>query len=112
MKTKVLLIVSTFIVLLVIGFAFKNDLMCMIGSIKLNVTDKNIVEIPNTNSEVYITKMQKGTGYNEIKKLMERKGWSFKNQEGAAFFFQKDSNTIEVTTEMWTKKFIIATIQR
>lgn len=43
---------------------------------------------------------------------MKQKGWSFKEQQGSGFFFEKKDKNLIVTTQMWTGKFIIAEVNK
>ncbi|WP_172373306.1 hypothetical protein [Sporosarcina jiandibaonis] len=42
-----------------------------------------------------------------MKQMMESRGWVFKEQMGAGFFFEKESEEIIVEGGMWTGKYVI-----
>ena len=75
---------------------------------KLEESHNNTVKITEENGyEWYITQMDKGKGYDDLKKMFEEKGWKFSKQEGSGYFFEKENEEIIVTTEMWTQNYII-----
>ena len=39
--------------------------------------------------------------------MVKQKGWSFKDKEGSGLFFEKNSERIIVTTEMWMRKYVL-----
>lgn len=84
-----------------------------------SVTSKKVISILNSSSEKmikiaeergyewYITKMEQGKAYENLKDLMEDEGWQFTEQMGAGFFFQKDGQRLIVSTQMWTGNYVI-----
>lgn len=77
---------------------------------KLHITDQKIVKVTNHDTVQYITKMDQGKGYDHIINMMEKQGWKYQGQEGSGVFFRKNGETLIVITEMWTGKYILATI--
>jgi hypothetical protein len=75
---------------------------------KVNKSNGNIVKITEENSyQWYISEMRQGKAYENIKTLMEGKGWFFKEQVGSGFVFQSKQGEITVLSEMWTEKYVI-----
>lgn len=79
----------------------------------LNDSEKNIVKIAEENGyEWFITRMEQGKAYENIKKLINTNAWEFQTQEGSGYFFKKDDKTIIVSTQMWTRKYVIVQISK
>jgi hypothetical protein len=75
---------------------------------KVKKSNGNIVKITEEKSyQWYISEMNQGRAYKNLKKLMADKGWSFKEQVGSGFVFQSEQGEIIVLSEMWTKKYVI-----
>ncbi len=51
--------------------------------------------------------MKQGKAYENLKKMMEDKGWFFKEQVGSGFVFQNEQGEITVLSKMWTKNYVI-----
>lgn len=83
---------------------------------KFKNADEKIVEVATENDSIwYITKSEnKGMSLadDNIKQMMGSKGWRFKEQDGAGLFFVKDGGKLVVTTEMWTKKYVLVQVQK
>lgn len=79
----------------------------------LNDSEENIVKIAEENGyEWFITRMEQGKAYENIKKLINTNAWEFQTQEGSGYFFKKDDKTIIVSTQMWTRKYVIIQISK
>lgn len=78
---------------------------------QLNESDQKIVEIATDEDFTwYITRSQhQGIAIADetIKELIGSKGWEFKTKEGSGLFFEKDGESLLVTTQMWTKKYVL-----
>ncbi|WP_284035708.1 hypothetical protein [Neobacillus sp. 114] len=75
---------------------------------KVHKSDGNIVKIAEEDSyQWYISEMKQGKAYENLKSFMEEKGWFFKEQLGSGFVFQNEQGEIIVSSEMWTRKFVI-----
>ncbi|MBS4214844.1 hypothetical protein [Neobacillus rhizophilus] len=75
---------------------------------KVHKSDGNIVKIAEEDSyQWYISEMKQGKAYENLKSFMEEKGWFFKEQLGSGFVFQNEQGEIMVSSEMWTRKFVI-----
>ena len=78
------------------------------GVQKVNKSDESIVYLTTENGyEWYISKMNQGEAYEQLKQMMKGKGWNYKEQMGAGFIFQKESKELIVESEMWTGKYVI-----
>ncbi|MEK3886858.1 hypothetical protein [Bacillus sp. FSL K6-3431] len=51
--------------------------------------------------------MKQGKAYENLKKLMEDKGWFFKEQVDSGFVFQSEQGEITVLSKIWTKNYMI-----
>lgn len=82
---------------------------------KLNKSDEKIVEIAKDDKSIwYITKNGEDgilTVDENIKKMISAKGWEFKDKMGSGLFFEKDDEQLIVTTQMWTKKYVLIQVQ-
>jgi hypothetical protein len=75
---------------------------------KVNNSNGNIVKIAEEYSyQWYISEMNQGKAYENLKKLMADKGWFFKEQFGSGFRFKNEQGEIMVLSEMWTNKYVI-----
>ena len=78
---------------------------------KLNKSDEKIVEIAKDDKSIwYITKNGEDgilTVDENIKKMISTKGWEFKDKMGSGLFFENDDEQLIVTTQMWTKKYVL-----
>ena len=83
---------------------------------KINKSDEKIVEIAKDDKSIwYITKNgEEGilTVDENIKKMISTKGWEFKDKMGSGLFFEKDDEQLIVTTQMWTKKYVLIQVQK
>ena len=77
----------------------------------LNNSEDDVVELTKDDQRTwYITKIN-NNGIQEadtkIKKMLLSEGWSFKDKDGSGLFFEKNNETLIVTTEMWTSKYVL-----
>lgn len=82
---------------------------------KLENSDETIVEFAtDDDSTWYITK-NKNEGISiadeTIKKMIASKGWEFKAKEGSGLFFEREDPQLIVTTQKWTKKYVLVQVQ-
>jgi len=72
--------------------------------------DKTLQFVTNSNNvDWYITKSR--NDINQIlQQFVEQQGWEFIMQDGSGYFFEKDEETIIITTEMWSSKFKLVKI--
>lgn len=78
-------------------------------------SDEKIVELATDQGSVwYITKsVHKGTVVVDeiVKQLVSSRGWEFKEKLGAGLFFEKEDEILIVTTQMWTKNYVLVQVQ-
>lgn len=48
----------------------------------------------------------------DIQQMMANEGWAFLEKEGSGLFFEKNGERSIVTTEMWTKQYVLVQIQK
>lgn len=70
---------------------------------KLNTTDVSIVQMEEEGQYLAL----RMNGNQLLKDRMEREGWQFKQQEGAAFFFKKDNQETVISTEIWNSNYVL-----
>jgi biopolymer transport protein ExbD len=72
---------------------------------KLNESDQPLVQISKDNEATWYI-MKNGEDVNKhIEQLVSSKDWVFKEADGNSLFFEKDDETLIVSTEMWTNKY-------
>ncbi|MBT2689717.1 hypothetical protein J7I93_16135 [Bacillus sp. ISL-47] len=70
-----------------------------------------MTKIAEENSHVwYMAQMKQGKAYDLMKEKMAKNGWSFIEQNGAGFFFEKREKTLIVTSQMWTGKYVLFSV--
>lgn len=75
---------------------------------KVNASNENIVKLTEEDGyDWYISKMQQGKAYEDLKQMMKDKGWIYKEQMGAGFIFQKENEDLIIESEMWTGKYVL-----
>ncbi|CAG9621541.1 hypothetical protein [Sutcliffiella rhizosphaerae] len=81
---------------------------------KLQNSNSGMVEIATEGDYVwYITSTENQGVYKEdllTKKLMVSYGWEFEEKLGSGLIFVQDGETMVVTTEMWTGKYVLIKI--
>ncbi|HLG26670.1 MAG TPA: hypothetical protein VI423_02695, partial [Paenisporosarcina sp.] len=98
-----------------IGFRYGHILTKDEGTIRLVVsifildtTSRDFVKFDETISVTrYVSKNSGESRYDIIKKVLSDLGWSYKTQEGAALFFQKDKEILVVETKLLTENYFI-----
>lgn len=74
----------------------------------LDFTPRDFVKFDET---IFVTRyVSENSGesrYDIIKKVLSDLGWSYKTQEGAALFFQKDKDILVVETKLVTENYFI-----
>lgn len=71
---------------------------------KLNESNQPLVQISKDDEATWY--IMKNEDVNEqIKQLISSKGWVFKEIDGNSLFFEKDDETLIVSTEMWTGNY-------
>nr|WP_106779360.1 hypothetical protein [Lysinibacillus timonensis] len=82
---------------------------------KLEESDRKIVEIAEEEGTIwYVTKTENQgilKADENIKQLIQSNGWAFKEKDGAGLFFEKDGERLIVTTQMWSKKYVLVQVQ-
>lgn len=78
----------------------------------LNHSSQEIIKIGEENEyDWYITRMEQGKAYVNLKQLMWSHGWKFKDQMGAGYIFSKNGKEIVVETQMWTSKYVLCQVR-
>lgn len=77
---------------------------------KLNESVQSIVEIANEDDYIWHIVSSKENVNESIIQMVESNGWKFKEQLGSGLFFENGDNQLIVTTQMWTKKYVLVKI--
>lgn len=81
---------------------------------KFDDSSEDVVMLSNEDNRTwYITRSNKEgiVGADEkIKKMISLKGWSFKHKDGSGLIFEKDGESLIITTEMWTSKYVLVKV--
>ncbi|MFC0274911.1 hypothetical protein ACFFIX_26770 [Metabacillus herbersteinensis] len=72
---------------------------------KLNESDQPLVQISKDDEATWYIMKNSEDVNKQIQDLISSKGWIFKEIDGNSLFFEKDDDTLIVSTEMWTKKY-------
>lgn len=77
----------------------------------LHESSEDIVKIAEEqNYDWYINQMEQGKAYENLKELINKRGWKFQEQDGSGYFFEKDDQTLIATTQMWTGDYVLVKI--
>lgn len=80
---------------------------------KLKESDSKIAEIAVEGDSIwYITSSEQDISIADtnIKQMIGSNGWEFKEKDGAGLFFEKDGIRLIVTTQMWTKNYVLVKV--
>ncbi|WP_453996096.1 hypothetical protein [Bacillus nitroreducens] len=82
---------------------------------KMKETDRKVVEITVEDDAIwYITRTENegiSIADENIKQMIGREGWNFKEKDGAGLFFDKDGERLIATTQMWSKYYVLVKVQ-
>ncbi|WKA56580.1 hypothetical protein [Planococcus shixiaomingii] len=120
---KVGMILGLFIVVIAV-FVFNNnlhypslpieDMSAKEAIEKLKKSDVKITEIGADDDSIWYITTSENKGISlvdeNIKQMIGSNGWEFKEKDGAGLFFEKDGNRLIVTTQMWTKNYVLVKI--
>lgn len=73
-------------------------------------SEQDVVELSKESKATwYMAKSEEGiVGVDEtVKKLINQEGWTFKQKEGSGLFFERNGETLIVTTEVWKEYYLI-----
>ncbi|MGE7825044.1 hypothetical protein [Paenibacillus sp. NPDC093718] len=106
-KWKIILFsfIGVIILLVILGATYINNVCYNNVKLmyKLNTTDVSIVQMEEEGHYLAL----RMNGNQLLKDRMEREGWQFKQQEGAAFFFTKDNQETVISTEIWNSNYVL-----
>ncbi|GIO14438.1 hypothetical protein J19TS2_39930 [Cohnella xylanilytica] len=73
----------------------------------LETTDRQIVEMGADERGIpqYLAKLNRQEEL--LKERMSREGWTFAEQEGSGYFFEKDGRKAIVTSRIWNHRYVI-----
>ncbi|ART75059.1 hypothetical protein B4U37_02915 [Sutcliffiella horikoshii] len=77
----------------------------------INESPEPIVKIVNEDGyDWFITRSNQGEYRETFKEMMGENGWEFEYQDGSGYFFEKEGETLIVTTQMWTGEYVIVQV--
>lgn len=77
---------------------------------KMDMSNQKMVEISKDSDVIwYITKNSENVN-ETIERFISENGWEFLEREGNSLFFEKENETLVVSTQMWTKKYRLVKI--
>lgn len=80
---------------------------------KLNASSFDLVALSNDKKATwYLTARGIQKVDEDIQQMMANEGWAFLEKEGSGLFFEKNDERSIVTTEMWTKQYVLVQIQK
>jgi hypothetical protein len=112
MKRKILLLLSVtlilgFIIVSPVLFQEGNPIPILKGIVELSSADNKIIQISET-PERYISKTN--VGNTPLIELINKEGWEFVEQLGAALIFSKDKDRLIITSVQYTGTYIVWTL--
>lgn len=79
----------------------------------ISKTSEDVVKIAEEdNYEWYVTRMEQGKEYENLKNMLNGYGWEFEKRVSTDYFFKKKDKRLIANTRMWTKKFIMIKIPK
>lgn len=117
-KSKIRTVITTTIVIFsVLGFILGvygrvifqegNPIPLISSIIKLEFSNAKYVKYSST-PDRYISEVKSDVeNYKVMKEFMKEKGWTFKEQMGSAFIFEKDGELMTIDTRQYTKKYFL-----
>lgn len=83
---------------------------------KLNASSFDLVVLSNDKKATWYLTALSARGIQkvdeDIQQMMANEGWAFLEKEGSGLFFEKNDERSIVTTEMWTKQYVLVQIQK
>lgn len=83
---------------------------------KLNASPVALVALSNDKNTTWYLTAISARGIQkvdeDIQQMMANEGWAFLEKEGSGLFFEKNGERSIVTTEMWTKQYVLVQIQK
>ncbi|MGY4795672.1 hypothetical protein ACVNNN_11750 [Lysinibacillus fusiformis] len=83
---------------------------------KLNTSPFDVVALSNDRKATWYLTAISARGIQkvdeDIQQMMANEGWAFLEKEGSGLFFEKNGERSIVTTEMWTKQYVLVQIQK
>lgn len=83
---------------------------------KLNASPVDLVALSNDKNTTWYLTAISARGIQkvdeDIQQMMANEGWAFLEKEGSGLFFEKNGERSIVTTEMWTKQYVLVQIQK
>ncbi|MFB2515034.1 hypothetical protein [Lysinibacillus sp. OTC-L20] len=83
---------------------------------KLNASPVDLVALSNDKKATWYLTAISARGIQkvdeDIQQIMANEGWAFLEKEGSGLFFEKNGERSIVTTEMWTKQYVLVQIQK
>lgn len=83
---------------------------------KLNASSFDLVVLSNDKKATWYLTALSARGIqkvdDDIQQMMANEGWAFLEKEGSGLFFEKNDERSIVTTEMWTKQYVLVQIQK
>lgn len=81
---------------------------------KLKSSDEKIAEIAAADDSIWYITRSRNKDHSavdeNIKQMMNSNGWEFRSKEGSGLFFEKEDEQLIVTTQMWTKKYVVVQV--
>nr|WP_154895869.1 hypothetical protein [Paenibacillus xylanexedens] len=109
MKRKWKIILFSFIgfiiLLVILGATYINNVGYNNVKLMYKLNTKNVSIVQMDEDGQYLGR--KINSNQILKDRMEREGWQFKQQEGAAFFFKKDNKEAVISTEIWNSNYVL-----
>ena len=80
----------------------------------LNNSNEEVVKLTKENNQTWYITKSNNNGIEEadakLVEILTSEGWPFKDKDGSGLFFEKHSEKLIVTTEMWTSKYVLVKV--
>jgi len=79
---------------------------------QLNDSGKRITKLSNENGQEWFIISERNTSAADemIKEMISQNGWTFKQKDGSGLFFEKQGESLIVTTQKWTGDYMFVKI--
>ncbi|MBD7966789.1 hypothetical protein [Paenibacillus gallinarum] len=123
--TRILLLLPFILILIILPFAYSSKTYYPAAPFSA-ISKKEAVQVlkPSSKELIYLTeedgkrwygfKGSQGDGAEAVISFMKSKGWTYQTQEGAGYFFGKESGVTSekeasaiVHSEMWTGQYVL-----
>ncbi|WP_261132245.1 hypothetical protein [Bacillus sp. Marseille-Q3570] len=106
--TCLILLLTLIVIYSPARFQEGNPIPILLAIIKLEQSDKDYIQFAETETHIrYISKNKRVHRYDVIKEMLQKKGWSFKDQLGSGLVFESGTETLTIETRLYSKLYYL-----